>query len=129
MMPDFFLGEIILESLKNPDCLRVIEPFRIKTRRCEMPGEKIAVWNIHRYRLHKDEVLKIIPLIEQGFAKGEWYMHFFSEQQNEMFVIMKGRTFCLPKHRDASWDEMIDYGESVGVGRRWTQAIPLNLPD
>lgn len=129
MNPDYFLGEIIIESLQNVACLETIGGCLTKRRVREMPGEKITRWNIHRYRLPRELVLNIAPMIEQGFASGEWYVHFFSEHNNEMFVIMQGRTFRLPKYQDASWNEMIEYGESVGVGRRWTQSIPINLPD
>lgn len=129
MNPDFFLGEIILESLRDVTCLQGIETFLIKTRACAMPNERIKVWHIHRYRFPRQEVLALAPMIEANFASGEWYVHFFSEEHDELFVIMRDRTFCLPKHRDATWDEMIAYGESIGVGGRWTQSIPINLPD
>lgn len=129
MNPDFFLGEIILESLRDPAVLHNIEAFLIKTRVRTMPHEKIKLWNIHRYRLPRQEVLTIAPAIEANFASGEWYVHFFSEQHDELFVIMRSRTFRLPKLRDSSWDAMIAYGESVGLGRRWTQSIPIRLPD
>ena len=129
MASNFYLGEVILESLSDPTCLESIGPFLIKTRICAMPAETIKTWHVHRYRLHRHSVVEIAPLIAASFALGEWYVHFFSEQQNEMFVIMRDRTFRLPKHRDVTWDEMIAYGESIGVGRRWTQSIPINLPD
>jgi len=129
MNPDLFLGEVILESLQDPNCLESIEPYLIKTRVCAMPAEKIKTWHVQRYRLPRHRVLAIAQVIAAKFAPGEWYVHFFSEQQNEMVVIMRNRTFRLPKHRDVTWDEMIAYGESVGIGRRWTQSIPINLPD
>ncbi|MCF7689584.1 MAG: hypothetical protein K9M98_15000 [Cephaloticoccus sp.] len=129
MDQDFFLGEIIIESLGEPSCLQTIERFAIKSRTREMPDEKVPFWNIHRYRITRSAILEVAPLIARSFANGEWYVHFFSEQHNELFVIMQGRVFLLPKHRDNSWEEMIAYGETVGVGRRWTQSIPIHLPD
>jgi len=129
MNTDYFTGEIIVESLQNTDDLKIIQQFIIKERTREMPDEKISHWNIYRYRLPRDEVMRITPLLERSLSDEEWYIHFFNEQQNEMFVILKGRTFHLPKIKDESWNEMINYGESIGVSRRWTESIPIKLPD
>lgn len=123
----FFIGEIILESLTNWSCLATIEKYVIKKRVAQMPNESVPVWNIYRYRLPRAEVQSIRPVLESSFVNGEWYIHFFSEVGEELFVIMKGRSFLLPKVRNHEWDEMIQYGESVGVGRRWTESIPVVL--
>lgn len=44
-----------------------------------------------------------------------------------MYVILSGRIFQLPKYRDSTWDEMIAYGEKVGVDRYWTGNIPVDF--
>ncbi len=77
----------------------------------------------------REQVLAITSLIERSFESGAWYVHFFSEQNDELFVIITGRTFRLPKIRNHSWDEMIRYGESVGLERRWTESVPVDLSD
>lgn len=127
MNTDFFLGDIIAESLAATEGLESIQAWQIKTRIEERPEEMNPRWHIHRYRLPRAEVTKIAPLIQKSLSSGAWYVHFVAETTNELFVIMKGRVFTLPKFRDESWDEMIRYGESVGVGRKWTESIPINL--
>lgn len=129
MTTDFFLCEIILESLADTTCIDSIQGYLIKTRAAEMPKERFPLWHIHRYRLPREQVLRVTPLIEKSLGSGEWYVHLFSEKNDELFVIIKGRTFRLPKIRNNSWDEMIRYGESVGLGRRWTESIPVKLPE
>jgi hypothetical protein len=128
MNTEFFLGEIIVESLAATKCLDSIQVWQIKTRIEERPEEMNPRWHIHRYRLPRTEVTKVAPLIKESLSSGAWYVHFFAETTNELFVIMKDRIFTLPKFRDKSWDEMIRHGESVGVGRKWTESIPINLP-
>ena len=90
-------------------------------------GLKRNTWNIHRYKLPEKELKLLIPRLEQSFCSGEWYIHFVSQQEDKMVVVLRGKHFWLPKKRDKSWDVMIAYGESVGVGRKWTENIPTDF--
>ena len=96
-------------------------------RVADKPLEEVKTWHVNRYRLTHEMVLRLIPILENNFVNGEWYIHFYNTEKNKMVVILKGRHFLLPKFRDASWDEMIAYGETVGVGRRWTGNIPVDF--
>ena len=40
-------------------------------------------------------------------------------------MILPGKSFKISRERDTSWDEMIRYGESVGVERFYLEHIPL----
>lgn len=124
-----FLGEIILESLVDASILSPYRQYLVKERIAEEPEETIPLWHIHRYRMPRKEVLEIADKLSKGLVNGEWYVHFFSEQKNDLYVILSKRIFLLPKQRDSSWDEMIRYGESVGIASRWTTSIPVQLPD
>ena len=66
-------------------------------------------------------------MLKDNIQDNEWYVHFYSETNDELFVVLSGKVFKLPKHRGSSWDEMISYGEKVGVGRRWTESIPVDF--
>ncbi len=122
-----YTGEIIVESLLDRSILDILEPFKIKSRRVDMPNESVKVWNINRYCLDEQTLGEVIPRIEKSFGPGGWYIHFFSDLDNKLYVIFKGKHFLVSKKKDSSWDEMIRFGESVGVERRWTATIPVSF--
>ena len=125
---DQYIGDIILESLADTSKIDFIQEFCIHERTSERPSEEVKLWHIRRYRLPYDIVLQLVPILENNFVDGAWYIQFYSTEKNELYVMLKGRHFLLPKYRDASWDEMITYGEKIGVGRRWTENIPVDFP-
>jgi len=94
-----------------------------------MPSEPEKVWNIKRYCIPKDNLINILPNLETAFVNGEWYIHFFSENSNELIVILKDKSFFISKEKDDSWNDMIEYGEKVGCGRRWTENIPTSFKE
>jgi len=122
-----FTGEIIVESLQDKSVLDSLETYRIKSRRAEMPNEQVNVWSINRYCLDEAALMQAIPRLEQSIAAGGWYIHFYSDLGNKLFVIFQGKHFVVPKLKDRSWNEMIAYGESIGVERRWTETIPTTF--
>jgi hypothetical protein len=124
-----FLGEIILESLVPSTDLSPYRKHLVKERVVEIPKESVPLWHIQRYRLPRSKVLEITAMLSHSLASGEWYVHFFGEQGNELYVVLSSRVFLLPKRKDSSWEAMMQYGESVGIGRRWTESIPVELPD
>lgn len=126
-MKSFYIGEIILESLVDPSVLESVKDFLISKRTANVENFTPSHWNIHRYRMPHHEVLRLLPLVENNLDKNQWYIHFYSESENKMYVTLSGKTFLLPKFLDSSWDEMILYGEKVGVGRRWTETIPVDF--
>lgn len=126
--PPNYCGEIIVESLANPDVLQKLEPFRIKTRQARSPDDGKS-WTVHRYCVDGRTLLEVIPMVEEALKEGAWYVHFFSDVGNKLYVVFRGRAFMLPKKRDDSWDDMIKFGESIGVGRRWTESIPVSFKE
>lgn len=128
-MENMYVGEIIRESLVNPASLNAFRDYLVKARTATVENFNPSLWHIERYRMPIEQVKKLIPLLENNIDKNQWYIHFYSETTNEMFVILSGKTFRLPKFKDVSWNEMIQYGERVGVGRRWTENIPVDFED
>jgi uncharacterized cupin superfamily protein len=127
LAPLNFTGEIIVESLKDSAVLKELETYRIKSRRADIPNEEVKVWNINRYCIDEKALLPIISKLEQSIGNGGWYIHFYSDLGNKMFVIFKGKHFVVGKQKNRSWDEMIAFGESTGVERRWTETIPTSF--
>ena len=124
-----YIGDIIVESLEYPSKIDFIESDCTKERIVDMPAEDVKVWHIKRYSISHKTLLQLIPVLETNFVNGEWYIHFYSKETNEMYVILKNRHFLISKYKDASWDEMIAYGEKVGVGRKWTENIPVDFSE
>lgn len=122
-----YTGEIILESLQDTSVLDLLEPFKIKSRRAEMPNEQVTVWNINRYCLDEQTLTEMVPRLEKAITSGGWYIHFYSDLGNKLYVVFKDKHFVVSKKKDTTWDEMIRFGESIGVERRWTEAIPVNF--
>jgi len=58
-------------------------------------------------------------------VKPTWYAHAFSEEK--LIVILRGKSFHISQHKDETWDEMIEYGLSMGVGRNYLENIPLDI--
>jgi len=124
-----FIGDIIRESLIDPSVLEEFRAYLVKERTATVENFTPSLWRIGRYRLPADRLSALLSQLVNNISKSEWYVHFYSENTNEMHVVLSGRVFRLPKHRDSSWDEMIAYGEKVGVGRRWTENIPVDFAD
>lgn len=120
-----YTGEIIVESLEDRSILTSLETYKIKSRSAEMPNEQVKTWNINRYCIDETALMQVLPHLEQSIGKGGWYIHFYSDLGNKLFVLFKGKHFVVSKHKDQSWDEMIAYGESIGVERGWTENIPV----
>lgn len=122
-----YTGEIIVEGLQNKAVLDSLEPYKIKSRRAEMPNEQVNVWNINRYCLDEQALGEVIPWLEKAIGPGEWYIHFCSDLGNKLYVLFKDKHFLVSKKKDSTWDEMIRFGESIGVARRWTENIPVSF--
>ena len=67
---------------------------------------------------------RTMSVLEQQI-KHTWYMHAFNDEK--LIVVLYGKSFFISLHKDATWDEMIAYGESVDVERRYLENIPLRV--
>lgn len=124
-----YTGEIIVESLQDKSILDILEPFKIKSRRAEMPDEQVKVWSINRYCLDEQTLGAAVPRLEKAIGTGGWYIHFYSDLDNKLYVIFRGKHFVISKNKDSTWDEMIRFGESIGVARRWTETITVGFSE
>lgn len=122
-----FVGDIITESQIDSTVLDEFCGYVISRRTGKVKDFIPPIWHISRYRLPLEAVLRLTPKLKNNIRDNAWYVHFYSETTDELYVVLSGKVFKLPKHRDSSWDEMIAYGESVGVGRRWTENIPVDF--
>jgi len=117
----FCLG-VIEESLKNIDILALLKPFFFSQRISEMPEETPPIWHINEYHVPDEKIVDLLPTLEQQ-VKPTWYIHAFDNEK--LIVILQGKSFFISLHKDETWDEMMAYGESVNVERRFLEDIPL----
>lgn len=116
---------IIEESLDNRAILQELKPY-LRNRRIEQkPQGPVPLWHVNEYALPKAVVFTtLLPLLERHLLPS-WYIHAFDD--TALTVVLRGRSFTVSPQRDASWDAMIDYGVSVGVGRTFLEHIPLRV--
>lgn len=122
---DHFVGCLIEESLADPAVVADWAPFAEKV--VAVPDDPDAtVWHVHWYLVGEAVLQERLGALVAAM-KPNWYGHFWAGER--LCVILPERHFWLPTIRTAEWDEMIEYGESVGVERRWTERVPTTLPE
>lgn len=118
---DDFIGCIILEGLRDESVMNdvIIED----AKDCAAPtGDRFSVWRQRLILVRQDQAESFADRLSQAMTE-DFYAHYFNN--TELYVIFKGRFFVLPKTRDLSWDEMIEFGRTVGVSEEYTGSIPM----
>jgi len=119
----FTLG-IIEENVENPNILSSLQPYFFHQRLEEVPEDALPLWHTNEYHVPDDEMVELLPLLEAQ-VKPSWYIHAFNE--TKLIVILQGKSFYISLHKDTTWDEMIAYGLSVDVEKRYLETIPLHV--
>ena len=110
---DEFLGVITLESVVD---------LAILDSRVTVLKESEVIWT-QLVRIPKEDMVDFARDLASTMCE-EFYNHFVNDEI--LIVVFKERYFTLNKHDHSSWQEMIDYGETVGVGVEWTTNIPVD---
>lgn len=119
-----FTVEIIEESLEYMQILQLLQPYFIFQRIQHSPEEIPPVWHTNEYHIPPEDMPGILELLKTGIKAG-WYVHGFN--RDTLYVILRGKWFALPPHRNSSWDDMIAYGtQFAGVPRQYLENIPLH---
>jgi len=119
----FRLG-VIEESLESLDTLEVLKPFFFSQRVDEVQGDSSPVWHINEYHVPDAEITGLLAVLEQQI-KQTWYAHAFDDEK--LIVIFQRKSFYISRHKDETWNEMIAYGQSVGVEKHYLETIPLQV--
>lgn len=114
----------ILESLDDPGCLAGWTP--VASRTVDVPDDPDATtWHVHWYRLRREALEERLPRLAAAMRRN-WYGHAFDDQ--DLVVVLHGRWFWAQPRDRSTWQPFIAYGETVGVGRKWTESIPVTPP-
>ena len=119
----FQLG-IIEESLETSDILAVLGPFFFSQRLEEVPEDATPVWHTNEYHVPDEKINDLLPVLEHQ-VKPSWYIHAFNDKI--LIVVLRGKSFSISLHKDETWNEMIVYGESVGVEKHYLESVPLHV--
>ena len=118
-----FLGVIILESLSNQSIMQGVTIFRESDVQAP-PGDPYPVWSCRLVQIPAKDMEMFAARLATNM-KEDFYNHFV-DSQSLLVVVFKGRFFFLDKRNKNTWREMIQYGETVRVGSRWTMNIPVD---
>lgn len=120
-----FVGCVILESLRDTSPLANLMP--IAERVADMPNDPDAkVWHVCWYQLDQATLESRLNGLAAAM-KPQWYAHFW--HNDDLRVILAGRTFQLSAADRTTWEPMLAYGDTVGIARQWTERIPTTLPE
>lgn len=102
---------IISESLNHQEILRqIINDYIVNQRIEKVEGDEEEIWHVYELQIPENEFLHIATLLKDD-VKETWYIHAFNEE--ELYVIMKGKYFKISKQKDETWEKMIEYGRIV----------------
>jgi len=119
----FRLG-VIEESLSDRAILAELTPFFVKRRVAEVSDDAVPVWHINEYHVPESALSQLLPALESG-VKPSWYAHAFNDEK--LVIVLHGKSFSVSLTRDETWGEMIAYGETVDVERKYLENIPLRV--
>jgi hypothetical protein len=118
-----FLGVIILESLSNQSIMQGVTILQESDIQAP-PDDPYPVWSRRLVRIPARDIEAFATRLAANM-KEDFYNHFV-DNESLLVVVFKGRYFCLDKRDKSTWGEMVQYGETVRVGSRWTMNIPVD---
>ena len=117
-----FLGVIILESLNEQHVMDDV--IVLQESDVQAPADDpYPVWSRRLVRVPAHTIETFAAKLA-SVMKEDFYNHFVDEQR--LVVVFIGKYFILDKRDKSTWTEMIQYGETVSVGPRWTLNIPVD---
>ena len=112
---------IIEESLSRTEALDSLEPFFSKQRTYSIPDDSLPIWHINEYLVPDDNLSDFLPVLKARIMP-TWFASAYNDDQ--LIITFRGRSFRLPKEKNARWEPMLTYGESVGVEKRYLEDLP-----
>lgn len=119
---DSFLGVVILESLADPSIMQGVTVLRESNIQAP-PDDPYPIWSRRLVRIPACEIEAFAGRLAAAMTQ-DFYNHFVDSDR--LVVVFKARYFVLDKWDRSQWTQMIEYGETVSVGPRWTRNIPVD---
>jgi TnpA family transposase len=119
-----FLGCVIREGLSDQSPLAGWTPVVEKV--VDMPDDPDAkVWHVAWFQVSEEALRERLADLAAATLP-HWYAHFWSG--NDLCVILAGAAFWAKADDRSTWQPFIEYGDTVGVERKWTESIPTTAP-
>ena len=61
---------------------------------------------------------ELLETIGSYLVDGPWYMHFWREGEDDVYVVFKKRLFKVKASKQETWKEYKNYGISVGIPKK-----------
>ena len=120
----FKLG-VIEESVSDRTVLEELKAYLYSQRIENVPEDEYPIWHTNEYHIDDDNIENICELLKD-FVLPTWYIHAFSRKS--LYVILQGKYFKISRHKNKTWDEMIEYGiTKAKVERHFLERIPLHI--
>ena len=120
-MASDFLGVIILESLSDESIMQGVTVLQESDIQAP-PDDPYPIWSRRLVRIPAGGMETFAAELAASM-KEDFYNHFVDNQR--LVVVFKERYFVLDKWDKTTWTKMVQYGETVRVGSRWTLNIPV----
>lgn len=120
-MASDFLGVIILESLSDESIMQGVTVLQESDIQAP-PDDPYPIWSRRLVRIPASDMETFAAKLAANM-KEDFYNHFVDNQR--LVVVFKERYFVLDKWDKTTWTKMVQYGETVRVGSRWTLNIPV----
>lgn len=116
---------IIEESLSDKAVLEKLKPYFYSQRIENVPEDEFPVWHTNEYHIDDDNIENICEWLKD-FVLPTWYIHAFNRKV--LYVVLQRKYFKISRHKNKSWDEMIEYGVTQAkVERHFLEHIPLHI--
>ena len=120
----FKLG-IIEESVSDRTVLEELKPYFYSQRIENVPEDECPIWHTNEYHIDDNDIIIICEMLK-GYVLPTWYIHAFNRKI--LYVILQGKYFKISRHRNKSWEDMIEYGvNKANVERKYLENIPLHI--
>lgn len=105
--------------------LEELKPYFYSQRIENVPEDKCPVWHTNEYHIDDDNIQNICELLKD-YVLPTWYIHAFNRKS--LYVVLQGKYFKVARHKNKTWDEMIEYGvTNAKVERHFLERIPLHI--
>lgn len=120
----FKLG-IIEESVSDRTVLEKLKPYFFSQRIENVPEDECPIWHTNEYHIDDNDIIIVCEMLKDCVLP-TWYIHAFNRKI--LYVILQGKYFKISRHRNKSWEDMIEYGvNKANVERKYLENIPLHI--
>lgn len=68
-------------------------------------------WTLYDVLVSKE----LLKTIGDYLVEGPWYMHFWREGNDTVYIVFKTKLFKVSASQEETWKEYRDYGLSIGI--------------